>query len=76
MDRQPYLDLLKQLKLTAMLNEFDDIVIEGIRRKRPTLEILMRLLNVELTQRQINQTLGRIKRAKFPQQRTLAEFDF
>lgn len=76
MDRQSYLDLLKQLKLTAMLNEFDDIVIEGIRRKRPTLEILMRLLNVELTQRQINQTLGRIKRAKFPQQRTIAEFDF
>lgn len=76
MERQDYIVLLHQLKLTTMANEFDDIVIEGVRRKRPTLDILARLLNVEITQRSINQTLGRIKRAKFPQQRTLAEFDF
>ncbi|OOF42972.1 transposase [Rodentibacter rarus] len=76
MERQDYIALLQQLKLTTMANEFDDIVIEGVRRKRPTLDILARLLNVEITQRGINQTLGRIKRAKFPQQRTLAEFDF
>ncbi|OOF74459.1 transposase [Rodentibacter caecimuris] len=76
MERQDYIALLQQLKLTTMANEFDDIVIEGVRCKRPTLNILARLLNVEITQRGINQTLGRIKRAKFPQQRTLAEFDF
>ncbi|WP_268747406.1 hypothetical protein [Rodentibacter pneumotropicus] len=40
-----------------MANEFDDIVIEGVRRKRPTLDILARLLNVEITQRSINQKL-------------------
>lgn len=76
MERQDYIDLLQQLKLPTMANEFDEIVIEGVRRKRPTLDILARLLNVEITQRKINQTLGRIKRAKFPQQRTFAEFDF
>ncbi|WP_241482407.1 hypothetical protein [Muribacter muris] len=54
-----------------MAAEFDDIVIEGIRRKRPPLDILARLLNVEITQRKINHTLGRIKRAKFPQKKNV-----
>ncbi|WP_275886629.1 hypothetical protein [Morganella morganii] len=67
MERQDYLDALKILKLSTMADAFNDIVIEGIRRKRPTLEILEKLLNTEITQRKINQTEARIKRARFPQ---------
>jgi DNA replication protein DnaC len=59
-----------------MTSQFDDIVIDGIRRKRPTLDILDKLLNSELTQRQINQTEARVKRDRFPQQRHLSDFDF
>ncbi len=67
MERQDYIDALKTLKLSTMAEAFDDIVIDGVRRKRPTLDILEKLLNAEITQRQINQTEARVKRARFPQ---------
>jgi len=76
MERYDYISALKELRLGTMASQFDDIVIDGIRRKRPTLDILEKLLNSELTQRQINQTEARVKRARFPQQRHLSDFDF
>lgn len=61
MERHDYINALKELRLGTMANQFDDIVIDGIRRKQPTLDILEKLLNSELTQRQINQTEARVK---------------
>ncbi|MBG2714065.1 ATP-binding protein [Proteus mirabilis] len=76
MERQDYIDALKTLKLSTMAEAFDDVVIDGVRRKRPTLDILEKLLNAEITQRQINQTEARVKRGRFPQQRHFSDFNF
>ncbi len=76
MERQDYIDALKTLKLSIMAESFDDVVIDGVRRKRPMLDILEKLLNAEITQRQINQTEARVKRGRFPQQRHFSVFNF
>ncbi|MCI9740277.1 hypothetical protein AB7X34_01930 [Proteus mirabilis] len=43
MERQDYIDALKTLKLSAMAEAFDDVVIDGVRRKRPTYEHVLQL---------------------------------
>lgn len=76
MQRHECIAILEQLKLQAMLEQWDEIVTEGIRRKRPTMDILGRLLMVEQQQRHIRRIEYRINQAKFPQQKSLAQFDF
>lgn len=76
MPRTECLELLSQLKLTAMSSSFDEIVIDGIRRKRSTLDILLRLLKTEQTERYAKSIHYRIQQARFPQHKTLAQFDF
>lgn len=76
MPRAECLEILNQLKLTAMSTHWDEIVTDGIRRKRSTLDILHRLLKAEQAQRQIRSIEYRINQAKFPAHKTLAEFDF
>lgn len=76
MQRHECIAILEQLKLQAMLEQWDEIVTEGIRRKRPTMDILGRLLIVEQQQRHIRHIEYRINQAKFPQQKSLAQFDF
>ena len=46
MQRDEFMELLGQLKLNAMMESWDEIVVDGIRRKRSTLDILSRLLKV------------------------------
>ncbi len=76
MQRDEFMALLSQLKLNAMLESWDDIVVDGIRRKRSTLDILSRLLNVEQLARHTRSIQYRIAQAKFPQSKSLANFDF
>ena len=76
MPRLECLDMLNQLRLNAMRHNFDEIVIDGIKRKRSTLDILHRLLRLEQTERHIRGIEYRIAQAKFPQHKILAEFDF
>ena len=76
MQRHECISILEQLKLQAMLEQWDEIVTEGIRRKRPIMDILGRLLLVEQQQRQIRRMEYRINQAKFPQQKSLAQFNF
>lgn len=76
MPRLECLAIINQLKLNAISTHFDEIVTEGIKRKRSTLDILHRLLKLELTERQIRQIEYRINQAKFPQSKNLADFDF
>lgn len=47
MPRLECLEILSQLKLTAMSGNWDEIVTDGIRRKRSTMDILHRLLKTE-----------------------------
>jgi len=76
MPRLECLEILSQLKLTAMSQSWDEIVTDGIRRKRSTMDILHRLLKTEQAKRHIRGIEYRIKQAKFPQHKTLAEFNF
>lgn len=76
MPRSECLEMLTELKLTAMIQSWDEIVTDGIRRKRSTMDILHRLLQVEQSQRHIRSIQYRINQARFPQHKTLAEFDF
>lgn len=76
MQRQEYIDALQQLKLNAMAQHWDEIVTDGIRRKRSTADILQRLLQIELHERQIRSMEYRIKAARFAQHKELANFKF
>ena len=76
MQHEHVVRLLKELKLGAMSEQWDEIVVEGIRRKRDTLDILERLLMAEHTARTARSIQNRISQAKFPQHRCLADFDF
>lgn len=76
MQRDEFLNVLAQLKLNAMLESWDDIVIDGIRRKRATLDILGRLLTVEQAARHARSIQYRINQARFPQSKSLSDFDF
>lgn len=76
MQHERLVGLLKTLKLGAMAEQWDEIVVDGIRRKRGTLDILERLLTAEHTARTARSIQNRIRQAKFPQHRCLADFDF
>lgn len=76
MQRHECIELLEQLKLNGMAEAWDDVVTDGIRRKRSTLEIISRLLQTEYTQRQVRSTQYRIAQARIPQHKTLSEFKF
>ena len=76
MQRHECIEILKQLKLNAMVESFDEIVTDGIRRKRSTMDILGRLFMAEQTSRHSRGIQYRINQSKFPQYKTLAEFDF
>ncbi|RPD86895.1 transposase [Neisseria weixii] len=76
MQRNEYIAALEQLKLNAVAEHWDEIVTDGIRRKRSTADILERLIQTELTQRHIRSIEYRIKAAKFARHKTLADFVF
>ena len=76
MQRHEYIEALTQLKLSAMAEHWDDIVTDGIRRKRSTADILERLIQSELTHRRIRSIEYKIKTARFAQHKTLADFQF
>ena len=76
MQRHECIEILKQLKLNAIVENWDEIVTDGIRRKRSTMDILGRLLTTEQTCRHIRSIEYRLHLAKFPQHKTLAEFEF
>ena len=58
MQRHECIEILQQLKLTAMIESFDEIVTDGIRRKRSTMDILGRLLTAEQTCRHSLRQIG------------------
>ena len=76
MQRHECIELLTHLKLTAMAECWDEIVTDGISRKRSTLDILGRLLSAEQTYRHSRRIEYRIHQAKFPQHKSLADFNF
>ena len=74
MQRHECIALLAELKLGAMAEAWDEIVTDGIARKRSTPDIIGRLLQTELTDRQRRSVQYRITQAKFPQHKSLTTF--
>jgi len=76
MPRLECLSLIEQLKLNTMYKHFKEIVTDGVKRKRSTLDILHRLLTIEQIDRNICSIEYRINQAKFPYHKSLADFEF
>ena len=60
MQRHECIALLEQLKLGAMAEAWDEVVTDGIARKRSTSDIIGRLLQTELTELQCRSLRYRI----------------
>src|SRR5690554_3489220 len=67
---------LKELRLPAFARLLPETLREAESQGRPFLDVLRVLLEGELAQRQINQGRRRIREARFPYAKDLAEFDF
>ena len=67
---------LKELRLPAFARLLPETLREAESQGRPFLDVLRVRLEGELAQRQINQGRRRIREARFPYAKDLAEFDF
>lgn len=66
MPRLECLSLIEQLKLNTMYKHFKEIVTDGVKRKRSTLDILHRLLTIEQIERNICSIEYRLIKPSFP----------
>jgi DNA replication protein DnaC len=67
---------LKQLRLPAMLAEFEQLAREALDSGQSCTQYLLRLTELEVAARAANALAGRIKQADFPTGKTLETFDF
>ncbi len=73
----PLLDTyLKQLRLPTFLRNYRKFAEDATRAKRTHDRFLLALAEQEIAQREINQQARRIKAARFPMLKELADFDF
>jgi DNA replication protein DnaC len=66
----------KPLRLPTIAASCERLAAEAIRARHPHLRFLDALLEAELQARRIRAVVRRIQEARFPQVKTLAEFDF
>ena len=70
------LSRLKQLKLSGFVNTIDTRNEQAIKDQLSYLEFLELLLSDEFSNRQDNGNKKRLQKAKFPQIKTLEEYQF
>jgi DNA replication protein DnaC len=68
--------LLKRLRLPAMGRQYRKLAQEAAGENKPYEDFLLRLLELEVTQREENTQKRLIVQARFPYLRTLDQFDF
>jgi DNA replication protein DnaC len=76
MERHNLIDTLRKLKLHGMVDVFDEVVTQGIRRKNTVQEILLALCLAEKTERKARSISYQLRIAKFPVHKNLDTFDF
>jgi len=76
MQRAEMMDCLKAMRLYGMVAAFDEVIDEGIKRSRSSLEVLSRLLQAETAERQARSIRYQMSSAKFPVFRDLDSFEF
>src|SRR5579864_6961330 len=67
---------LKGLKLYGMAAAFDEILDEAVRRNRPALELIGRLLQAEGSDRHARSIRYQMHAAQFPMSRDIDSFEF
>ena len=76
MERHNLIDTLRNLKLHGMVDVFDEVVTQGIRRKNTVQEILLALCLAESAERKARSISYQLRIAKFPVHKDLDTFSF
>ncbi|MBW1792099.1 MAG: IS21-like element helper ATPase IstB [Deltaproteobacteria bacterium] len=76
MERHNLIDTLRNLKLHGMVDVFDEVVTQGIRRKNTIQEILLALCLAESAERKARSISYQLRIAKFPVHKDLDTFSF
>jgi len=77
MERNPLLDsYLRQLRLPTFTKLYPQFAADAARSNHDTVRFLLALAEQEVNQRQINMLQQRLKNARFPVIKELADFDF
>ncbi|WP_367363705.1 IS21-like element helper ATPase IstB [Candidatus Tisiphia endosymbiont of Nedyus quadrimaculatus] len=74
--REDIINVMRKLKFTGMLESYDEIISDAIRRKEASNYILHNLLKSELTTRTLRSIQSRISAAKFPEKKDIDNFIF
>lgn len=74
--RDDIVTLMKSLKLTGMIDSYDEIISDMIKRKAPIAYAFSQLLKAEVKTRSIKATKNRMNVAKFPEIKDLHDFIF
>ena len=76
MQRHELIEIMRTLKLFGMVNAFDEIVTQGIRKKHTIQEILKGLCKAEASERKVRSIRYQMRIAKFPVLKDLDTFNF
>jgi len=76
MDRSELMRLMSALKLAGMRAAYDEILHEALKRELSYQELLGRLLQAELAEKQARSIRYRLAKAKLPTGKELSDFDF
>jgi len=77
MERNPLLDsYLRQLRLPTFTKLYPQFAADAARNNHDTVRFLLALAEQEVNQRQLNMLQQRLKNARFPVIKELADFDF
>lgn len=77
MERNPLLDsYLRQLRLPTFLKLYPQFATDAARNNQDTVRFLLALAEQEVNQRQLNVLQQRLKAARFPLLKELADFNF
>lgn len=76
MQRHELIETMRSLKLFGMVNAFDEIVTQGVRKKHTVQEILKGLCNAETSERKVRSIRYQMSIAKFPILKDLDTFSF
>jgi DNA replication protein DnaC len=75
-NRDDIINLMHQLKLSGMIESYDEIIADGIKRKASISYVLSGLLKSEAKTRKLKAIRNRMKVAKFDENKDLHDFIF
>ena len=74
--RGEVINLMRQLKLSGMIESYDEVISDGIKRNAPISYVLSELLKSEVKTRKLKAIKNRMNTAKFPDNKDLHDFIF